>query len=249
MSWLDNMICVPAIGVQVVPDFRASANYRHLMAPLAEEIQKEYGSARLSFSEAINVFLTSDNDGFLYRATLNELAVEYKYKVKEIKTPGQFPVFKEIDARAYTDLLDLNVSRIINLIDKLSESCVFQCKRIGIVAEADTTLEAIPPGISDFLSQADSMYRDELDSFKVDFTGTITRNEDYTERCIHALQYDGSGDSESIRIRMDWQRIFIQQPKLDSKTASKNIIKCKERALQYFQSIGEEGLVGGSNND
>lgn len=242
MSWLNNFLAVPAVGIQIRADYKNFINYPYTVIPLIEEMTLKEESITVE-DNRVQGFVIKLDSGFTYKLLPNNILVDFTYQIKESRLPGKMPVLDEVTLDLYTNLLKNIATKLKVILRLLIEKNELYFLRIGIVAAINTDRDLIPPGISLLIDHLSKPWNTPLEICNAVLTFKLEEKDLVLERCHHTVQFDNTANPGAIGISLDWQRILKSGYSLVTKDMiDKEIDDCCASALKYFEVVGEGAL-------
>jgi len=181
-------------------------------------------------------------NGFTFHIRNNNIIVKYAYPIDEIPKPGAFPSFEMPELRAYTEIMNESCEYIEEILLSFNSVDNLKYNRIGVVADANLEGDSLPPGINVLIDYIGKPWNNQIISVNSKFLSKLDEQERYCDQCCHLIEFSGETISKTgYRINLDWQRIF-KEPKTLNKKTFEEVLNCKEKAFQYFESFGAGDL-------
>jgi hypothetical protein len=244
MSWLNTTLSVPSVGVLIQPNFEVLLNCERLVAPLLQKIFDEYGRVDFERKGALGVTFKSGK-GLTYNLLYNNsIDVSYKYEVNQVKKPGELSYSKQQEIRPFTELLDMTLNELLEILKLITKSSASSCARFGVVAEANVDFRAIPPGIESLISYLAEPWggKSNLPQANVHFVPIIADDENFTTQCHYHISFNGEPTTEEVDIRLDWQKISKKGIPINRDALEKTFKMWQSEALIYFDRVAEGNL-------
>ncbi|NEZ64834.1 hypothetical protein D0962_18920 [Leptolyngbyaceae cyanobacterium CCMR0082] len=236
MTWLNNVLAVPTIGIEIEQNLKFLSDYSTIFAPLIQRVSERDGAADYGYEPLKNLSIRSSK-GLGYSFTVNNLVVKFNYALSQQTNAGMLPIFDvHNNNKLYTDILQEILQELQVVIEMVSESKhTVSVKRIGVVASASLTLDSAPPGISELIKHLSSLWKKDLIKSETILTPLLLDTDSFQERCHHTLKFDFLSNPEAIDVVLDWQKVF-KEP-VDLVLSSGAISECKDKALEYFEKV------------
>lgn len=241
MSWLNQVLSTPAIGLQIEPDFELFFDSRKIIGPLLNQIY----SKDLEFKESGNGIEFFSKTGYKFSINLENLVVEFNYRLRFENYPGHFPTLKTSDLEPYTNLFEECIKNIELLIKSiLIKDYKIKLKRIGVMARTNLTPNDLPPCVQQLYDYLASPWRKGLMNCNCMLLGKLEESEKCIDRCHYILSIDNSVKMPQMDFILDWQRLFSKIIVIENLDQLKKILfSTCEDAKEHFEKIGKEGML------
>lgn len=238
LTWLDQVLAVPTVGVQIVPNFRMASQLAQSAAPVIDSIFGEEGEINL---DAKNPFQLSfrTKTGFSFNLSPTDLVVAFNYAVVSKRRAGSLPAVEEIRIRPYTTILEETGERIRDVLRTLSACHEINAMRIGIVAAARVDKGALPPGVQDLVEDLGKPWGTPVVKANSSLLVNLLENQEATDRCHHTITFDDAREPKEVHVTLDWQRVLNEPKRMAGGDSAAIIVECRKQALAYFQRVGE----------
>jgi hypothetical protein len=237
ISWLDQVLATPIIGLRFEPNYKLFAKYEELLAPFLDLIAKN-GEIRIARKDTSMRII--DSTGFQYYLKPDEIICAFKYQILEEKKGGSFPKQTPPAIENYSVLLERSWKEIFKLLSSFPK---LSLKRIGIVATCDLTAIALPPGIKLYRDHLSAPWSQPLVASAGTQTALIKEGDDSRDLCHHSITFDTASAADDLDFVLDWQRIFKTPFEVDGDNIKSNGKNWTSEAIEYFNRFGSGGLT------
>jgi hypothetical protein len=240
-NWLDRVVARPLIGIQTLPDVTRSM----LVQVLSPVLTQHHGNVDVSLGLAGIVEFKLVN-GFTLRLTPTDVIVQFDYKTTWESSAGKLktPVVPEV--RPYTELLTQALSitsAVVGAMLASSGGSQTSVARVGIVAIADLDPDNLVPGVDLLTTHLGAPWRQRrLAAANATLLANLDEDNEHVERCHHGLVFDQAQPENGLKLTLDWQRAYLPTLPEPRKRFQGELDACRDRALAYFQKIGEGEL-------
>ena len=243
MHWLDGVLAVPLTGIQVIPNFRALADEREVIAPLLDDLQREHDDLDVA-QDAKWSFGIRTKDGFSIQIGATDILSSFKYLSSPARSPGQLPRLSFGELRPYSALLDKCTQHTKLVFSKfLDVGHTFKITRVGIVAFAGLDPDSLPPGIKELFLHLGKPWNRPLVKCNTALLANLEETSDYLERCHHSIIYDETSDTKEMTVSLDWQRVLAEPVSSDRDCVSGLLAEVTSKATKYFARVAEGVFV------
>ncbi len=250
MLWVDGVIAVPTIGLQLEPYLGTATDFAERIRPiLAEALRRGAEIKTEGGLFGVNFELTN---GYTIKLDHNNVVVEFGYPVQIHHERGGFAAFKyPISTTPFTTLLEGVVDMIVEVLQRLDQPNR-KLHRFGLVATCGLDPAALPPGVAKFVEHVGSPWERRKTKVKVDVTAYLTESGDVRDRCHHKYSMDEDGENPT-QLQLDWQRLWgklaapetlLSLPRGRDKLVSA-VQEHARAAVEYFELFGMGGLKYG----
>lgn len=249
VHWIDTVPAVPTLGVLVEPWVMSAADMLRALKPLVERLRKDDGSVQVA-SENLTTLVIRTAQGYKITVDAENVIVAFTYDGEIKNQAGDLPHLRyPVKHKPYSSLRADVVRLGLEVLAALQESSPRKVRRVGLIVAAHLDGANLPPGLIDLWSQFTAPWGEgSLVAGAVKLTTNLARTDAWVDRCHHTLDR-AVERPEDDRCTLDWQRYF--EPAQDWKTpnvARQSVEACVERAMSYFQRLGEGDLDDGHDD-
>ena len=245
MLWLDGLLALPAIGIRIVPNFKEIQVFNNALNDFINYLAKEYSDLEIEVNGIWGYSVTAKKEGSIFLLTQNKIAMRCGYHIEKKARPGKLPRFEMPELKSYSENFDLLVGHFDRLLKSFEILENFQFNRIGIVAEANTSKDLLPPGAEKWIQTLEKSLGGTLTHSKTSLLSKISDSEEHFEQCHHIIDFDDYRPEFGIHLKLDWQRSFKKPTTLKRNNSLKLIESCKKEAFVYFEKFAEGNLGNG----
>lgn len=244
MSWVDNVLATPTIGVRIDTKLTSMSVFRDSFDSLFEYLREKYEAVEIKSTEIWGHIISPKNkSGFRYAISPNNIVVSYDYFVAPKKLSGRFPSLELPELQLYSNLLYQNLSEIEQVFMAMQAIKDFTYNRIGIVLDSNLSKDIFPPGLLTFVKYLGKPWGDDIKKIELNrLLAKLSESENEYDQCHHAIILDESDPDKEINFKLDWQRVYKNSLPFDIKTLSLNLTSCINLALRYFDKFGAGDL-------
>ena len=241
MRWLDQVLAVPSVGIQIVPNFSTASRYVSAAATLVDEVlEKDHEiifDAKSPFDFAIRT-----KAGIGAKISATELVADFSYSVLPKPEAGNLPSFIQVTRRPYTSILDEVVGRLTHVFGTIAKFGAIKIRLFGIVATTRMESGSIPPGLEALTRHLGKPWQSPLVMAKSTLLANLDERDDATDRCHHTIAFDVTKEPKETHFVLDWQRVLREPAVLDADGVRVAFENCRAAALSYFDRVGEGAL-------
>jgi len=232
MAWLDHVLAIPVIGIQIRPNFALAVKFLELLAPVIDEHSRVAGEIDVEAAPAdLQVGI---GHGFRYRLTHDNLVVSFKPAARAEPHAGKFPDIKTPELQPYTKLLREAVEHAERLVQLLGPKRL-EPVRLGIVATTSLDWKALPPGIQAFVDHLGKLWPKGVHRAETNLLNRYVEVDTHADQCHHQVRFDRSSPTGEVTFALDWQRV---RKKPSDRAFGLELRSAEEAALQYFEEFG-----------
>jgi len=237
MHWLDGTLSVPTIGITTKPDLKIASKYLQLLAPV---IEKHFarGGGKVTQETAFGVTVEFSS-GFACKLEPESMFVRFAYPHQVERHPGAFPSLQLANLAKYSDLLTQARDLLLEFLSAAYGAKPIPLTRVGVVAQLEVDAGAPPPGVEALMNHLAGPWGKPL--VKVEMPSLLVNLEEgdrSIDRCHHGLWLDSTNAEQGLRLRLDWQRLFLLEEDARSLADAATLGACVESALKYFEIFG-----------
>jgi hypothetical protein len=242
MVWMDSIMAVPTIGLQIEPQFRFSGRFTELIAPMLEERIKRGEMLNLSSNDPAKLVVNTST-GLVYTLTLENIGIDHRIPQREVKSAGQLRHIEAVPVGGFSELLEVVRVEIDNVVRLLRELAPIKVTRVGILAVMTMHRDAMPPGLKLLVDHLARPWGAPLQRCETTLTAILNEEpENYTDRCHHGVAFDTTSDPKDIGFRLDWQRLLHKSVELGEGWAAEHLSEWVSQAIRYYDRVGEGAL-------
>lgn len=243
MTWLDNFLANPAIGITLQPKFPEATKFRDsVIGYLDHKYTDLTNSISFSAERPYDVKFETPH-GLVYVIGPSTLVAEHKYVVKQTKQGGKLPSITPADLIPYSNLLKQVQSDIKDIFKLLAKNYGDQnVMRIGVMAKCSFNRSEMPPGLDLFLKHLSRPWPLGLSGLQSALTVNLLVEDKIKERCHHNVTFKENDDmiTDEVSLNLDWQRLYIKP--LLTKTIDDIVDDACVKSQEYFSKFGIGGL-------
>ncbi len=243
MIWLDQVLALPAIGVEMVTDFFLDSELKKTFAPLITNLANTEGNITVTGTKNSGISF-NEQKGFIYTIEPSNLLIESKYPIKQKRTPGALPFTELPDLQTYSNLLEGCFERFENISKAIfNANFDLKVKRLGFMAKVGLDPSELPPGVQSFYDYLRRPWKNGLIKSETTLLAQLVESSDYTDRCHHILNIDTTLSDAQLDFVLDWQRVY-KKPFISNQADQlmEEIKESLDTACKYFQDFGELGV-------
>lgn len=237
LTWIDQVLATPTIGINHDAWLALPVEAWPALQTLFDKFTEEKGQATVETKDPLEIRLNTES-GLAMTMKAHDLVVSRNYKLRTVERPGKLP---DVDLPAIVPFTSL-LGDVIQLINDFAREARFgrRVHRLGIVAECHLNIEDVPPGVSRFLAHLAAPWKQSrLIAATTNLTAVLEETPRHTDRCHHAASYDLGAERKTLRMRLDWQRVFEPTPlHLGPSDLAAELNTCRDAALRYFERFG-----------
>ncbi len=242
MSWLNSVLVTPTIGLELRLPLKVDANKGYYCASLLDFMSTK-GKPELLFE-----FQPKQNPLAIkvaeYTVILSRerLAVSYAYELKQVMDATGFPRLLLPEVIPFSELLDTSKSYFLEAAKCLESAGGTTFSFIGIAAQAQLNMDALPPGVEKFINYFGRLWDGILELELGKLTSRICENDTALDRCHHSCKFTSVKPEEGLFLKIDWQRAFKSEFLLSLRELSSKLDSSIESFLDYCEQFGEGNL-------
>jgi len=241
MTWIDGVLAVPTIGISINMPLSIVLNLNHHLSKFFDNIAAKHKKWKVNQKKESACEINADD--YTYKIARNRMSIGFNYQVEEEKLPGAFPVVTFPDVQMYSDLIASTEAEFMELLTIFDGIKGIDLNFIGIVATIELDHDNLPPGVSRLMTHLSKPWGTDLSEFQVRLTARIHEGEGFFERCHHHVEYNEDKKEAGFKLVLDWQRVYNEPSSLSSNSFRTKFRECLDRALGYFEKIGEGDLI------
>jgi hypothetical protein len=242
MSWLDNLLSVPAIGVRIKP-ISSINQFQNSLNNIFDILRDKYSEIKIQQTDLWGFAIKpSKISGFNYNIKLNNIGISYSYHLTQNIISGKFPVIEYPELYIYSDLLNNNSDEILFIFDVFTEIADIKYDRIGIVADSTLPKDNYPPGVATWIEYMGAPWDGKITKIDISMLSRLIDNDNYIDQCHHLLNFDDSVQGNEVKFKLDWQRIFNKPISPANNNLCNDLNSCISSAKEYFEKFGEGDL-------
>jgi hypothetical protein len=244
MSWLDQVLALPIVGMNTKPNLLAASRFLEVFAPRLDRWTEEEG-ASLDVTVGPVELDVSFPSGFEVRLTDSSIVVSFEPKARRQPRAGKLPEIQVPEVARYSTLLEKARRLARDILDTFANSPTgpLDIRRFGIVAKARLESRALPPGVADFVDALKKALPGRLVKSNTTLVFRVRESEQGHDQCHHSIHFD-EPDAEETRLVLDWQRIYRSALQA---SANQELDAVSSSALEYFEQFGSGSLGHGSS--
>lgn len=240
--WLDTVLAVPALGVQLNAPPSVLFGLREVVGPSLDQLAAlsdlEVAQASVQGNYELRI---SGKDGYTHKVV--QLAggggchatVDFTYTPRETKTVGQLPMMS-FHPRPYAEIVKECLRRADILTESILRQSGVSIARFGLAARCELAESQLPPGLLNYRDWSEGPWLKRGASIRTLQSTVLTvlsHAENSLEQCHHSMAYERGERDTEYKVLLDYQRVF-------SKHLTRNLRESAEfavTAMEYFQSF------------
>lgn len=244
MIWLDGVFAVPVIGIRLEPHFKellafengflSFINHLHEDKKLDLEITKT--------KEIWGYSVSLKKKGFNFKIYPTNIVIGFAYEIEEERRPGKFPHYIIPNLTTYSELLKGISEYTEAILHNLKDVRGFKYNRIGIVADASLNKESFPPGLNNWIDYLGKPWKGQTRKIEAVLLAKLDETQVYYDQCHHHIKFNEESPESGFEFKLDWQRLFKEPLRFDTKNMLETVAQCQEEAIKYFEKFGEGDL-------
>jgi len=244
MTWLDRVLATPSVGLTLKPELYSEHEIFSSVRPLFDKWSKE-GDVKVGQAELTLSFGTAL--GFIFTVRPDTIVVEFKCKFELKQRPGLLPVFPNVEAKKYSELLETTVQQTNDFVDHILAIRRRTLTRIGVVAATRIDGECPPPGVASYIKHLQRPWQSPLIRCDSNLLSLLAEDTNKREQCHHRLIFNQADEDKKndFGLTLDWQRVMITPVELKSGAAQQHLQSSCSSALTYFERFGTGELEYG----
>jgi len=243
MSWLDNLLSVPAIGIRIRSDLSFMNQFQNSVHKILEILKDKYGEIEFKKADIWGYLIRPAKvSGFNYIISFNKINTFYKYRLQQKIISGKFPTVEYPDLKLYSDILNDNLKEILFVFEELKEIKGIKYDMIGIVADSTLPKDGFPPGIISWIDYIGKPWGKKVSKLEMTLLAKLHENETYYEQCHHSIKFDEPDPDNEVEFKLDWQRVSNEPISLETNRLLDDLNSCLSKANIYFEKFGEGNL-------
>lgn len=241
VSWLDQTVAVPTIGVKY------RQNYQHIFdypSVVLKTVTKDLGIGERHFFRQKNAYEFSIDlqNGYVVTVNQERMVFRFQYTTEERRTPGKLPSFEGVDELPYAHLLGETAKNASLIMESLATLHEIEFKWVGIVANVSLDKNVLPQGVSNFIKSLGSVWG----KMPVEVDGRITiavnDRDDYYDRCHHQTIFREEQSPDEVVLILDWQRVHRDFHAVPKTRIKQTLLEWAADAVAYFDKFGQGNL-------
>jgi hypothetical protein len=239
--WLDTLVSVPTVGLQMVPTFAAYFRYAALLEPMLDEIISREPTLELGIDpKTATAFTFRTTKGWAYTVGLDAITIQFAYRTKEQPVAGGLAVPEAPKIEPFSSLAEEAITQLARVLSHLANEKP-KVRRFGLLVNTIMKRSDAPPGVTDMIAAHSSFFGGPVIKSDATFLANMITGGDHTDRCHHSYSFDDTESPDHISVKLDWQRVFKTALRFPS-SASEQLRPLKDEALKYFERFGQGGL-------
>ena len=239
MIWIDNILAVPAIGIQLFNKVENAIEFQKKVLPFLDSIRTEFSTADIKTQNIWGFFVTTPA-GFSFELSPTNIVSQFKYAINPMPQPGTLTIAETPNIKSYSEHFEkvlVFIKDIILLIKDINE---LQYNRIGIVADINIDENSIPPGLDSWVRYLGNPWENKLNALNINILAILKQEDNYIEQCHHAVDFTVDNVKKGgYKFRLDWQRRYPNPLAFKGKNILNEIDICKKNSFEYFKKFGE----------
>ncbi len=238
--WLDAVLAVPAVGVQLKAPPSVLLRLREVVGPSLDQLA---ALSDLEIVQATNQagseLRITGKDGFTHKVVQSEsgchATVEYAFSPVETKTVGQLPTMK-YEVKTYAQLVKECLRRVEIVTSSLLKQSGVHVVRLGLAATAELAQNQLPPGLLHYKEWSERPWKKRggtVSKLQTTILVRLSTAEEQHDQCHHALSYEYGANETEYRMLLDYQRVFTKPPTRNSADSTVFLTT----ATNYFQTF------------
>lgn len=249
MSWCDKLASTPGVGLRLDKSYLPVDRLLEPLAPMMSKwVDKEKPTFNIEGQDAFG-FSMGTFEGFHYLANPEQLAVEFKHRLR-LQPRSAGPPTAEMISKPlpYTQLLPKVSDRLIEFSRLITSGTTRKLNRLGIISTTVVSLEDAPPGIVRLLEHFGRPWSEHLEFYNIQITAELPKSKGTLDhdRCIHQVLRAEDDIDGLVTIRLDWQRYLDEGRTLSMTSLPKLLEGAATDAFAYFEDVAEGARFDGS---
>lgn len=200
--WLDKIRAVPSIGIASRGTFDSGGHLLARLKPLLARWSSDHREVKVKIEDHMLVKIER-TDGIHVHVSHQNIFCKFFYITDVIDRGGETPPHVEVRSPpvSYSELLDRVSQTVREVSTELYRDGNRAVGRIGIVAEGNVDLSALPPGIERYFCHLSSPWGGMGLELTGDLISTLATSSGYTDKCHHHFT-KGLDEAQAMPMRL-----------------------------------------------